>query len=986
MIKTTTSIRDHVIAKLLLIFSTGAPVLLVPASLLSQPSSPASGEDAYTLSPFEVDASNEERYRAANTLAGSRLNSNLKDVSAVIDVYTKDFMDDIGATGLESVLEYGNNMEKDTEDTIHGLGHKNISTNINFAFRVRGLPASRARNYFVYNFPIDSYNVERLDESRGPNSILFGFGSPGGIINMATKRALTETNFGSIEAAVGDELDNRFQLDHNFVISEGKAAFRINLLHQEETGWRYLTEDNKDAYSFAATFRPFEKTTIRLDYERFEKEDMVARPGTFWSRNIDWEAAGKPLLYGTWNDRNNATLNPHLDSTALASLARTDAQKYWVISDNDGQIRNWALMARTNMGTITAPDGTRLNFGARRHMVTDMPPGILSVNTMGEGTGRDLNLDVFTASLQQELAENLHLEISMLNHESRWISNRRGASSLWADPNAYLPIGTQDILGPDPDNPTPNPYAGQLYMESFGSNQLWITDEDTTDIRAALAYELDAGEIFGQHRIAALLEKNDYTVFQQQLHEQVRLNGELADKRPNRIRNQIVRRHYITDPTNPRDYVLASIDLFGVPQSLTLPDGTVMTTSWEQYRVLPEDFTKTDDIWMLAVQSQWLDGRLNTIASYREDDVEIDDWGSYRNNGDGAYERNPNNKQILPFPGINRTFGAVYHLNDHFSVFANSSSSIGLPGLKINYAPTGQFMDPTKGEGEDYGIKFSFLDNRLQGMATYYKASSRNETDTQGIGSWGVDGSNNILEALFDEGLLSSTEVESMRALGIGGTRDSDTDGIEFSISGRIARNWDIRANYSYTDRVTSNIFPRVNRWADETLRPFWATLNRDNPNTPESDNILDTVFSEDSSIQEIIDNFEDNLKIRTITLLKNTGTRPHKFNLWTSYAFDEGKLNGLRIGGGMRYNSANIAGEDTSGKELKGFSHTTFDLFGSYSTVLFGRNTKFQVNISDAFKDDPEATPSVMNLAGNWNSIFVHPPRRITFRVRVDY
>lgn len=867
-------------------------------------------------------------------------------------------------------------MEKDTEDTIHGLGHKNISTNIHFAFRVRGLPASRARNYFVYNFPIDSYNIERLDESRGPNSVLFGFGSPGGIINMSTKQALTGANFGSLEFAIGEVIDNRVQLDQNLVVIKDKVAVRVNALHQEKTGWRFLTHDDVNAVSVAATFRPFEKSVIRIDYEHHEKDDRVSRPGTYWTRNSDWEAAGRPLLVGSWNDRNNSALNPDLDSTALRSLARTEARRYWVLIDNDNDFRNWAVTARTNMS----------GFGGRREMQL-VPDGILNINTMGEGTGRDLNLDVVTASFQQEIFKNLNLEFAILHQNSRWISRRRGASSLWADPNVYRPVGGPSSTGPDLSNPEPNPFVGEPYLESFGSNQFWITDEDTTDVRVAIAYELDLSERrLGRHRLAGLLERNDYTVFQQQLHEQVRLDGQLADIRPGRIRNQIVRRHYITDPANPRDYRLASLDLSGVPLDIGLADGTRLTTEWAQYRVLPEDFTKTDDIWMFAAQSRWFNNRLHTMVAYREDDVTINDWGSYMANGDGAYVRNPDNRQLLPFPGTNTTYGGVFHITNFFSIFHHSSSSIGLPGLKINYAPTGQFMDPTKGEGRDYGVKFSLFNNRMVGMVTYYEASSQNETDIQNIGGWAVDGSNNILDALVDAGLMSAAEADPMRSIGIGDTRDSDTDGVEFSISGRITDNWEVRANYSFTDRVTSNIFPHVSAWATDTLRPFWNTLDRDNPNTPEADNILDTVFSEDLSVREIIDNFESNIDTRTTALLLNTGTRPHKSNIFTSYNFSEGFLKGLRIGGGMRYDAANIIGQDENRNVLTGFSHTTYDFFGSYTVKLFGLDTMLQLNVDNAFQNEADSSPAVLTSSGTVNSIIVFPPREVTFRVRVNW
>jgi hypothetical protein len=56
--------------------------------------------------------------------------------------------------------------------------------------RVRGLDsADNTRDYFLTDIPWDSFDVGRVDLQRGPNSILFGTGSPAGIINVSTNGA-----------------------------------------------------------------------------------------------------------------------------------------------------------------------------------------------------------------------------------------------------------------------------------------------------------------------------------------------------------------------------------------------------------------------------------------------------------------------------------------------------------------------------------------------------------------------------------------------------------------------------------------------------------------------------------------------------------------------------------------------------------------------------------------------------------------------------
>ena len=51
---------------------------------------------------------------------------------------------------------------------------------------------TQQRNFFPARLDFDSYNLDRFDYARGPNSILFGNGSIGGTANVVTKRAQPE--------------------------------------------------------------------------------------------------------------------------------------------------------------------------------------------------------------------------------------------------------------------------------------------------------------------------------------------------------------------------------------------------------------------------------------------------------------------------------------------------------------------------------------------------------------------------------------------------------------------------------------------------------------------------------------------------------------------------------------------------------------------------------------------------------------------------
>jgi iron complex outermembrane receptor protein len=126
------------------------------------------------LSPFSVDASEDSGYRAHNTLAGSRLNSSLRDTPGVLDVLTADFLDDIGVTTLSDALNYSTNFAEDLGD-FDSQGVINTvfpGSQANVNFRTRGLGGTIARNYLETDTRPAFYTVERIDNSSGPNSIL----------------------------------------------------------------------------------------------------------------------------------------------------------------------------------------------------------------------------------------------------------------------------------------------------------------------------------------------------------------------------------------------------------------------------------------------------------------------------------------------------------------------------------------------------------------------------------------------------------------------------------------------------------------------------------------------------------------------------------------------------------------------------------------------------------------------------------------------
>jgi outer membrane receptor for ferric coprogen and ferric-rhodotorulic acid len=241
--------------------------------------------DMVTLDPFTVTAEH-EGYQAVDTLAGGRVRTELKDTPAALTVVTSKFLQDLGVTNAEKLLIYTNNTEvSGLGGNFSGLANRGSGVNVSSPAeasrlvnpagtnRARGLTAmDNTRNYFPSDIPWDGYNISRVDISRGPNSFLFGVGSPSGISNASTNEAMF-TDKGNVEVRYGSFGSTRESLDYNKVLIPNELTARIDLvndktLYRQEPAYNH-TKRAYGALRFDPKFLKTDSahTKIQANYE-----------------------------------------------------------------------------------------------------------------------------------------------------------------------------------------------------------------------------------------------------------------------------------------------------------------------------------------------------------------------------------------------------------------------------------------------------------------------------------------------------------------------------------------------------------------------------------------------------------------------------------------------------------------------------------------------------------------------------------------------
>jgi hypothetical protein len=262
---------------------------LVAAGILTLPLYPQAQEnsedsDIFEISPFEIVDDSDVGYLASQTMAGGRLRSNLRDVGSSIQVVTQEFMEDIGATGIEELLQYTTSTEiagslGNFTGVSEGLdGQVNTGGargNPDGTSRVRGLAApDRTRNFYKTDIPFDTYNTDRIDINRGANSFLFGLGSPAGLVNNGMARARFEDS-GEVQFRIGsggDRPSYRLSANINKVLIEDTIAMKVAFLNDATEYRQQPTYKDDQRFYATITIQPFKtpNTVIRAYIESGE--------------------------------------------------------------------------------------------------------------------------------------------------------------------------------------------------------------------------------------------------------------------------------------------------------------------------------------------------------------------------------------------------------------------------------------------------------------------------------------------------------------------------------------------------------------------------------------------------------------------------------------------------------------------------------------------------------------------------------------------
>ncbi|MEM9159607.1 MAG: TonB-dependent receptor [Verrucomicrobiota bacterium] len=262
-------------------------------------------DEVFELSPFVVEGSEDIGYMSTQSLAGTRIKSNLRDVASTVQSITKEMLDDIGANDLNELLSYTTSTEAGGDlgnFTGVGVGGTDVGADADARaepqtnLRVRGIGApDLTRGYFLTDIGFDAYNTERVEINRGANAILFGLGSPAGVVNHSILKANLGRDHGQAKVRFGEHRSFRTEIDYNKVLIEDKFAIRVAALYEDQQYKQRPAFERDNRLFIAGALKLDERTHFRFNTE---SGDITAnRPSviapTDWVSG--WLLSGKPI-------------------------------------------------------------------------------------------------------------------------------------------------------------------------------------------------------------------------------------------------------------------------------------------------------------------------------------------------------------------------------------------------------------------------------------------------------------------------------------------------------------------------------------------------------------------------------------------------------------------------------------------------------------------------------------------------------------------
>lgn len=923
-----------------LLLAAAAMLRPLPAQAPANPS-PTGGREVVELSPFTVQGTEDVGYLARASLAGTRLSQPLADIAAQVSVFTREMLEDLAVTSIDQAFMYSTNVDTFSEGFVEEGGDNGATRGSVFlgnGNRSRGVGVlTNTREFFTSSFATDTYNSERFTVASGPNSLLFGLGSPAGVVDTSLKRAGFRDRYAA-EVRYDNWTGHRSEVDINRVVAQRRLALRITGLWADARGFLAgTTDENKRLYG-TVTFRPWSNTEVRVAGERIWREASLASMILPRDQITPWWDAGRRGF-------NNAAVTTRAQvATQIAAqgqgslltptTSRLAAYVWGGSGANAGSYLDLNLQATTQEPRLQP--GVRLQDQALPPW-SILRPEIVDprFNAFGGGMAVRHQGGIVNAAVEQRLLPNLSVEVAAMSErftEKKGSFWRPDILNIQADPNLFLGDGR------------PNPDFGRLFVQTDAYGARSFVNQ--RDVRATVAWSPDftrrSGWLrhLGRYSVAGLFEvwnsENKAQNFRLSTYDQQSWmtaaqfnNGLVADR-------LLAVRYYLGNSSQrTRPGFASGIIDFKEPVKVSLPDGRTLSYSmWDGPGAFgsPGGSRQRTASKVLSTRGSYLADRLVIYGGFREDDVRraqsltaesvarqpwtlntgaVSALGPYRNMDRTQYVD-------WDFAETGRSFnwGAVLRLRKWFQLHYSESENFAVQP-STSFTPFGVPIPGANGVGRDYGFSIHLDDSRLMLRVNRWSTDVINGSPTNVV----IGQIRDYPQSIENRILVVAPEIKPLgmdlaryHPFDYQVTNTRASEGLDLELIANPTPDW--RALFSAGRQVSRlNLDNTWFDWVEQRL-PVWKTFGRG----------WDIETINETSSETIRARYNQWVAIARDPLKASNGEiadsqRKWRANVVLSRQFRAGLLRGLTLGGGARYRCAAYVGYPvtklTGGQEI---------------------------------------------------------------------
>ncbi|MFY4768518.1 TonB-dependent siderophore receptor [Aliarcobacter butzleri] len=198
-------------------------------------------QEATILEEITVKESAYSKYQNEAKPELNRTQISKEDTAKSIQTFNKTFIEDAQLQSIEDIIE----MSSNTVYTGDNHGRTNDISMRGFSGVPILLDGIRITNKLAHP---EVYNIESVEILKGPDSLQYGQSSPGGLVNLVTKKP-TKESLAKIELEVSDNPSYSPKIDLGGAINEDKSLyFRLTSVLKYDEGWTNSNTDTNKVF------------------------------------------------------------------------------------------------------------------------------------------------------------------------------------------------------------------------------------------------------------------------------------------------------------------------------------------------------------------------------------------------------------------------------------------------------------------------------------------------------------------------------------------------------------------------------------------------------------------------------------------------------------------------------------------------------------------------------------------------------------------